>query len=260
MLCQSDSYIRAVHYDIAMDRHVYHETRFLIDLYLQGCGRLPRSALDVGCGPGYHARSFAQCGIEATGIDVNPEMIRVARERAAFDKVSAVWQVADMRDFSVGTPVDIAIAAFDSLDGLSSIDDFVDHFRTIAQNLVPDGFYVVEDAHPRDFGLYSYPPTQYEGRRDGCEVKICWPTGAKPDSLRQTVDIEITTHVNDNGKEWTYVTQTTEFCTTPLLLMAMARLSGALTPIAWYGAYNLNQPYDESLTSDRCITVLRHSV
>jgi len=39
--------------------------------------------LDVGCGPGRHLLALARRGVEATGIDVTPAAVRVARSRGA---------------------------------------------------------------------------------------------------------------------------------------------------------------------------------
>src|SRR5512135_913220 len=41
-----------------------------------------RTALDVGCGTGFHSLLLAQLGVEATGIDVSPAMIREAQRHA----------------------------------------------------------------------------------------------------------------------------------------------------------------------------------
>ncbi|MDQ6797207.1 MAG: class I SAM-dependent methyltransferase, partial [Actinomycetota bacterium] len=39
--------------------------------------------LDIGCGPGRHLLALARRGVEATGIDVTPAAVRVARSRGA---------------------------------------------------------------------------------------------------------------------------------------------------------------------------------
>jgi len=59
---------------------------FLHDYVPDNGGRL----LDVGCGTGHYAEEFAKNGFQATGIDVDAEMIRYAREHyhhATFENV-----------------------------------------------------------------------------------------------------------------------------------------------------------------------------
>ncbi|GAA0560570.1 hypothetical protein GCM10010172_49620 [Paractinoplanes ferrugineus] len=46
-------------------------------------GHLPRSArvLDAGCGPGHHAKWFAERGHDVVGVDISQGMLRIARAR-----------------------------------------------------------------------------------------------------------------------------------------------------------------------------------
>lgn len=52
--------------------------------------------LDVGCGPGHYCGRFAGDGYRAAGIDLDPQMIAVARERYP----SADFHCLDMRDIA----------------------------------------------------------------------------------------------------------------------------------------------------------------
>jgi len=67
--------------------------------------------LDVGCGPGRHLVALARRGVEATGIDVTPAAVSVARSRGArvvegsiFGPVPApgTWATALLLDGNVG--------------------------------------------------------------------------------------------------------------------------------------------------------------
>jgi len=67
--------------------------------------------LDVGCGPGRHLQALARRGVAATGIDVTPAAVRVARSRGArviegsiFGPVPApgTWATALLLDGNVG--------------------------------------------------------------------------------------------------------------------------------------------------------------
>ena len=52
---------------------------------------------DLGCGPGAHALALARRGYHVAGIDASPAMVEAARARAARDKISARFDVADVR-------------------------------------------------------------------------------------------------------------------------------------------------------------------
>jgi len=57
----------------------------------------PGPVADLGCGPDAHALALARRGYDVVGIDGSPAMVEAARARAARDKVSARFDVADVR-------------------------------------------------------------------------------------------------------------------------------------------------------------------
>jgi ubiquinone/menaquinone biosynthesis C-methylase UbiE len=65
-----------------------------LDLLLRLAGPAPRRVLDVGCGTGFLALTFAELGHTVTGIDLSPQMIDRARLKAE--------QASQQIDFSVG--------------------------------------------------------------------------------------------------------------------------------------------------------------
>lgn len=245
------------YYDIVFKRDVVSEIDFLLELSRRWRKRPPKSAVDLGCGPGYHARAFAARGLAATGLDWSDEMIRFARDEAAKEGTTVDWRVGDMRSFVLPQPVDLAVCLFDSIDGLRFIDDFVDHFRAVAANLTPDGLYVIGQSHQRNTGIIDYGPFHYEAQRNGCKVRIDWATDVKTDTLTQTADVEIVFHVNDEDIETEFRHRTVESFATPPFLVAGARLSGVLEALEWYGDYRLDQPYDDSPAAQHCISVFR---
>ena len=253
----NDLYRYATYYDIVFRRAVDPEIDFLIELARGHLGRAPQRVVELGCGPGYHARAFARRGLAAIGLDWSAEMIRFAREQAAREAITVDWRVDDMRSFGLPEPVDLAVCLFDSIDGLSSIDDFVEHFRAVAANLTGDGLYVIGQSHQRDTCIIGYGPFHYDAERDGCRVRLNWATDVKTNTLTQTADVEIVIQVNDHGVESEHRHRTIELFATPPFLAAAARLSGVLQALDWYGDYRLTQPYDDSPASSACISVYR---
>jgi SAM-dependent methyltransferase len=253
----NDLYRYAVYYDVVFGRDVSPEVDFLIELARRHIAHDPERILDLGCGPGYHARAFARRGLTAAGLDCCQDMIRFAQEQADHEGVTVEWLVGDMRAFTMPKPVDLAFCLFDSIDGLLSIDDFVQHFRAVAANLAPQGLYVIGQSHQRDTGILDYGPFHYAAERDGCRVELDWATDVKVDTLRQTADVDIEIRVDDHGERKVYRHRTLESFATPIFLIALARLSGVLEAFAWYGDYRLDRPYDDSPESLSCISVFR---
>jgi SAM-dependent methyltransferase len=253
----NDLYRYAVYYDVVFRRDVDPEVDFLIQLTERASGRAPARIVDLGCGPGYHARAFARRGVRATGLDWCEEMIRLAREAAAKEDLQVDWQAGDMRAFALPEPVDLALCLFDSIDGLLTIDDFVEHFGAVAANLTAGGLYVIVQSHQRDTSIIDYGPFHYSAERDGCRVELDWATDVKVDTLSQTADVEIVIRADDHGRSTVHRYRTVESFATPLFLTAAARMSGALEAFDWYGDYRIEQRYDDSAASSYCISVFR---
>src|SRR5205085_12629498 len=55
--------------------------------------------LDLACETGRMALRMAELGYQVTGVDITPEMIGWARQKAAKQGVSIEWVVADARTF-----------------------------------------------------------------------------------------------------------------------------------------------------------------
>ena len=67
----------------------------------------PRSALDAGCGSGRVAIALARRGVEVVGVDVNPSMLAVARERAP----RVTWIESDLGALDLGRTFDVVVMA-----------------------------------------------------------------------------------------------------------------------------------------------------
>ncbi len=112
---------------------------------------LPRnsksSILDIGCGSGEHCALLARDGFVCTGIDISPEMIRVAKER---NGIGCHYMVMDMVSIDMVREFDCAICMFGSFDYLLEQTD-VDHtLNSINRLLKPSGIAILEiwNAYP----------------------------------------------------------------------------------------------------------------
>jgi SAM-dependent methyltransferase len=257
----NEVYQRARYYDIAFRRDVSREVDFLSQLFSRHAGRPLRSMLDIACGPGYHARLFARQGVVAYGLDLRPEMVQFAKDEAEAEGVAAHWFAADMRDFTLPQPVDLALNSYDSIDCLASGEELVDHFRTVARNLTPDGLYVFELTHPRDCFLWNYGNHRYAGEQNGTKVEIVWlPDGRKIDALNQAIDSNIVMRVQEHGETREFHDHAREYMRLPREYADLAKRSGALEVDRFLGDFRFDQPFDESPGSRRMIAVLRRSL
>lgn len=251
-------YRRALYYDIALRRDVSREADFIVQLYQHHTGKPLQSLVDIACGPGYYARQLARRGIKTCGLDLNQEMVNMAREQAMAEGVAIDWLTADMRSFQLPQPVDMAITMFDSLDALIHNEDLIQHFRAVAHNLYPGGLYLVDVCHPRNLSHDVYGPFRYSGERDGIEVEIIWGTNnPRYDLVTNSTRAALEVHVNDNGRKQIIYDEADERLLLPQELTLLAMLSGMLQVIGWYGDYTLHQPLDHSPASQRLICVFQ---
>lgn len=251
-------YQRAHYYDIAFGRDVSREMDFIRGVYERSTGRSPNALLDLACGPGYHARAAARCGMRAVGLDLRPEMIELGAQMAAQEGVCVEWLAADMRHVLLENPVDVAINMFDGIDCLQTNHDLLSHFRAIAASLTPGGLYFIDVTHPRDVAYRYHEPFRYGGERDGTRVEIQWAVNdPQMDPIQHTFHTEIEMHIYENGQHYIVPDAADERVLTAQEIIMLADLSGVFAPAAWYGDYDGSQPFDMTPASRRMIAVLQ---
>lgn len=251
-------YQRAVYYDVIFERDVTHEVEFIKSLYRQTVGRELESVLDLACGPGYHARAFAKQSYRAIGLDLRPEMVEFARDKATADGVTVDWVAADMTAFHLDEPVDFAFCMFDSMDCLTTNELIISHFRAMADNLTPDGMYLIDLNHPASCSLSVYEPFCYSGKRNGISAEIRWGYNRPHlDMLTGVAHTSLEMIVNDHDQEIVIKDEAQERLLIPQEIQLLADLSGTLKIVGWYGDFDLNQPFSSLPPSRRMIVAFQ---
>jgi SAM-dependent methyltransferase len=252
-------YRRAHYYDIAFARDVTREVDFVVDEFRRLAHRPLGSLLEIACGPGYHTRGFARRGIATFALDLYPEMIAFAEDKAKAEGLAGIrWIAADMRTFALERPVDAAIAMYDALDCLLEAEDVVAHFKNVAANLAADGIYVLEFTHPRDTGLTDYGSFHYAAERNGTKVQVNWAINRpEADPLTHVFEVETVLRVTEHGRETVIVDRAKERFFTAPELVALTKLSQAFDVAGCYGDFVSGQRIDNSPASRRMIFVLQ---
>lgn len=60
-----------------------------------------KKVLDAGCGTGFHSILLAKLGLEVTGIDSSPAMLKIAKQNAANYKVKVQFRQAAFQDMTI---------------------------------------------------------------------------------------------------------------------------------------------------------------
>ena len=87
-----------------------------VDWLVAHLGLVPgQRVLDVGCGPGRHARALAERGLRVLGVDVSAEFVALAREGAP---PGAEFVVGDARELDHDGEFDLVLSACQGAFGL----------------------------------------------------------------------------------------------------------------------------------------------
>jgi len=98
-----------------------------------------RRLLDVACGTGKHLPLFRDAGYDVEGLDLDPAMLAVARER--FD---GPLHEADMCDFDLGKTFDVVMNNFSSIGYALTRDRLFGALFCVARHLATGGVALIE--------------------------------------------------------------------------------------------------------------------
>lgn len=94
----------------------------------------PASVLDAGCGTGRIARELHRRGVEAVGVDIDPQMLAVAQRRSP----AVGWHLADLVTVDLGRTFDVVLLAGNVLIFLTPGSEG-DAVANMARHLATDG-------------------------------------------------------------------------------------------------------------------------
>ncbi len=136
----SDHYAeKAKHYDAFNEERSVVMNRQLETLFRQ---QNVQTVLDLTCGTGSQVFWLQRGGFDVVGYDINPEMIQVARQKAAKAQLNLTFETGDMRTTQAGA-FDAVITIFNAVGHLTRAD-FATAMKNINANLKPGGLYVFD--------------------------------------------------------------------------------------------------------------------
>ncbi len=131
----------AKHYDAVYSEKNYEaEAEHLVSLIRE---RVPgaETLLDMACGTGRHLEYLAQnSGFDCTGVDLDDEMLAVARERVP----AVTLHVGDMCDFAIRTQFDVVTCLFSSIGYTKTVEHMERAVACMASHVRRGGILIVE--------------------------------------------------------------------------------------------------------------------
>ena len=118
----------AAYYDILNDSIDYDKWFCFLKNVCKTNGFFPSSVLDLACGTGQMALRFAREGYDTTAIDLSPEMLALAKQKADAEKLDILFLNQDMAKFELYGTVDLIVCCLDSINYLTHTDDVISCF------------------------------------------------------------------------------------------------------------------------------------
>lgn len=111
--------------------------------------------LDLACGTGTMAMRMAQLGFEVTGVDIVPEMIERASQKAQTQGVSIAWVVADARTFHLQKQFSFIYMLGNAFQHFLTRADLEALLARVRQHLHPQGCFLFGTRNPSPRNLFE---------------------------------------------------------------------------------------------------------
>ena len=131
------------YYDMAFRDDTAEETEFLDVVWRKYCDFDVRRVLEPACGTGRVVTALAERDYEMLGFDLSDSMLRYASKRLKRRGLAATLFNADMRDFQLEKPVDMAYNPVNSFRYLLTEKDAQRHLQCMAGALRQGGLYIL---------------------------------------------------------------------------------------------------------------------
>ena len=107
-------------------------------------GLRPRAAVDLACGTGSVSVLLAEMGLQVTGVDMSPEMLCMAEQKAQGLANRPVFVCQKLQKLHLPRGVDLAVCALDSLDYITDPADCQEAIKRVYKALNPGGCFIFD--------------------------------------------------------------------------------------------------------------------
>ena len=130
--------------------------------------------LDLACGTGRMALRMAAQGYQVTGVDITPEMIARARQKAAQSGASIEWVVADARAFHLQKQFRFIYMLENVFQFFLTREDQEAMLACVREHLRPEGCFLFEtrNPNPRNLQQLRRPEPEQFTLPDGGQLVI----------------------------------------------------------------------------------------
>lgn len=158
-------------YDQLMAHAPYDEWVNFTEEIIKDADLEGKRIVDLGCGTGEIAIQLADKGYELTGVDYSSDMLTIANQKAADQKLDIQWLQQDLRELEGLTNFDVAISYCDVMNYITDADDITKSVKNVYDSLRPGGIFIF-DVHHLEYINENYIGQTFAEVED--EVSYIW--------------------------------------------------------------------------------------
>ncbi len=156
------------------------------------------SVLDLGCGTGSMTFALRSRGFDMTALDISPEMLSCAREKALEQGIEDIlWLCQDMRSFELYGTVSAVVCCLDGINHLTGPRDLDRCLSLVHNYLEPGGLFIFDVNTPKKFREF-YADHDYILEDEG--ILCCWQN--RYDTHRQSCDFLLSVFEENKDGTW----------------------------------------------------------
>ena len=100
--------------------------------------------VELGCGTGSFTLEMAKKGYDIMGIDLSPEMLDIARNKAANEGFNLMFLEQDMSELDLYCTAGTIVSVCDSVNYLTDPEDVITTFKLVNNFLFPKGIFIFD--------------------------------------------------------------------------------------------------------------------
>ena len=124
------------------NKNYFNETEFLMNFIC-----LKDKIIDVGCGTGIHASLLQQKGFKVDGLDLNKEMLDIAKTR-----LNSKLYLQNILDIDINTKYDVIISMFAVINHLKNTQELEKTLLNLKNILTDEGKIIIDLHNPQNSG------------------------------------------------------------------------------------------------------------
>ena len=132
-------------YDVLMTGVPYEDWQDYLHQLLKSQNAAPQNVLDLACGTGNVTELLAAQGWNVTGVDIAPDMIAAARQKAESKHLPIAYHVQDAAELTLpGQTFDLCVSLFDSLNYITVPEQLQRAMHRVQHHLAPGALFIFD--------------------------------------------------------------------------------------------------------------------